>query len=260
LRCSIVKACSRQSSFLPADLKDFMKPPSPSIRIPAKIARDLGIKIVSGRFKVGAVLDGEIEASGQRQVSRSAYREAVRILVAKGLVESRPRIGTRVSPQHKWHLLDPDILSWIFSREPQEALVSSLFELRKLIEPEVARLAALRRSPQQLGDLKEAIDEMERSTLHTSKGREADQNFHTVLLAASGNAFLAAMSSSVAAAVAWTTVFKQRTQRLRRDPVPDHRRVYEAVAASNPALAYTAMSDLLELALSDTTMSPTRKR
>jgi len=235
-----------------------MEPRSASPRIPAKIARDLGIKIVSGRFKVGDVLEGEVEASGQRQVSRSAYREAIRILVAKGLVESRPRTGTRVSPQHKWHLLDPDILSWIFSREPRVELVSSLFELRKLIEPEVARLAALRRSPEQLAELKEAVGQMERSTLHTSKGRAADQNFHTVLLLASGNIFLVTLSSSIAAAVAWTTAFKQRTQRLRRDPVPDHRRVYEAVAAGNPALAYTAMTDLLELALSDTTNRPSR--
>ena len=236
-----------------------MKPQSASIRIPAKIARDLGIKIVSGRFKVGAVLDGEVEASGQRRVSRSAYREAVRILVAKGLVESRPRIGTRVSPREKWQLLDPDVLSWIFSREPKEDLVSSLFELRKLVEPEVARLGALRRSPEQLAELKDALDEMERSTLHTSKGREADQKFHAVLLLASGNAFLATMSSSVTAAVAWSTIFKQRTQRLRRDAVPDHRQVYEAVAAGNPARAYTAMTELLELALSDTTMTPARK-
>ena len=214
---------------------------------------------MSGRFKVGAVLEGEVEASNGRRISRSAYREAVRILGAKGLVESRPRIGTRVSPQQNWHLLDPDVISWIFSREPTEYLVRSLFELRKLIEPEVARLAALRRSPKQLVELKEALDEMERSTLRTSTGRRADQTFHAVLLSASGNAFLATMSSSIAAAVAWTTIFKQRTRRLRRDPIPDHRLVYEAIAMSDPALAYTAMTGLLELALSDTTKSPARR-
>jgi DNA-binding FadR family transcriptional regulator len=238
-----------------------MKPPAAlSIRIPAQIARDLGGKIVSGRFKVGAVLDGEIEASDQRRVSRSAYREAVRILVAKGLVESRPRIGTRVSAQEKWHLLDPDVLSWVFAQEPREELVTSLFELRKLVEPEVARLAAQRRAPEHLKAMKAALDEMERSTLHTSKGRQADQAFHAALLSASGNAFLAAMTSSVTAAVAWSTVFKNRTQRLRRDPVPDHRRVYDAVLAGNPARAHAAMTDLLELALSDTTTPPARKK
>src|SRR5882757_7805797 len=99
-----------------------------SMRIPATIAGDLGAKIVSGRLKAGSILDGEVEASGQRQVSRSAYREAVRILVAKGLVESRPKIGTRVSPLGQWHLLDPDVLSWMFAREPHPHLLTSLFE------------------------------------------------------------------------------------------------------------------------------------
>jgi DNA-binding FadR family transcriptional regulator len=229
-----------------------MKPPTPSIRIPAKIARDLGIKIVSGRIAVGAILDGEVAASGRRQVSRSAYREAVRILVAKGLVESRPKIGTRVSTLDKWNLLDPDVLSWMFAREPEPHLLANLFELRKLVEPEVARLAALRRSPEQLAQLSAAVDTMERQTLHTSQGRLADQTFHATMIAASGNAFLASMSSTVTAAVAWSTIFKSRTQRLRRDAVPDHRKVLDAVAAGDPAGAHSAMTQLLELAFTDT--------
>jgi len=88
-----------------------MEQANPAIRIPHKIATDLGTKIVSGRLKPGTILDGEIEASGERKVSRSAYREAVRILVAKGLVLSRPKTGTRVTELENWHLLDPDVLS-----------------------------------------------------------------------------------------------------------------------------------------------------
>src|SRR3546814_6993652 len=78
------------------------------------------------------------------------YREAVRILAAKGLVESRPKTGTRVSPQAKWHLLDPDVLSWIFEFEPGDDLLASLFELRKIVEPEAAALAAQRRTEAQV--------------------------------------------------------------------------------------------------------------
>ena len=237
-----------------------MKSPTPSIRIPAKIARDLGIKIVSGRIAVGAILDGEVAASGRRQVSRSAYREAVRILVAKGLVESRPKIGTRVSTLDKWNLLDPDVLSWMFAREPEPHLLASLFELRKLVEPEVARLAAQRRSPEQLTQLSAALETMERQTLHTAQGRLADQAFHAALIAASGNAFLASMSSTVTAAVAWSTIFKSRTQRLRRDAVPDHRKVLDAVAAGDAYGAHAAMTQLLELAFADTVFAPAGKK
>ena len=89
-----------------------------ALRLHGTIARDIGMQIVSGRFRPGNVLDGEVEASEQRKVSRTAYREAVRILAAKGLVHSRPRVGTRVSAVEQWHLLDPDVLSWVFAGEP----------------------------------------------------------------------------------------------------------------------------------------------
>ena len=74
----------------------------------------------------GHILNGEVDASDRLKVSRTAYREAVRILAAKGLVESRPKVGTRVSPPERWHLLDPDVLSWIFEQEPDDRPVERL--------------------------------------------------------------------------------------------------------------------------------------
>jgi DNA-binding FadR family transcriptional regulator len=223
------------------------------IRIPGKIAEELGGKIVSGQLKPGTVLDGEIEASGERNVSRSAYREAIRILIAKGLVQSRPKVGTRVTERDQWHLLDPDVLSWIFAREPPLELLKSLFELRKVVEPEAAALAAERRTLVQLNRMGGALEIMTRETLHTAMGRQADNDFHAILLSASENPFLVSLSSSVTAAVAWSTAFKQRTERLKRDAVPDHLKVYEAIAARNPQGARTAMVELIELAFTDAT-------
>jgi DNA-binding FadR family transcriptional regulator len=223
----------------------------PAIRIPGKIAAEIGGKIVSGRLKPGTILDGEIEASDERKVSRSAYREAVRILIAKGLVQSRPKIGTRVTDPTLWQLLDPDVLSWIFAKEPPRELLESLFELRKLVEPEAAALAAERRSLEQVNRLGAALEIMARETLHTERGRLADKTFHGILLTASANPFLISLSSSVTAAVAWSTAFKERTQRLRRDAVADHVKVYEAIAARSPSGARAAMIELIELAFSD---------
>ena len=77
------------------------------LRLHGTIARDIGVRIVGGRIAPGSVLEGEIEASERLEVSRTAYREAVRILAAKGLIESRPKLGTRVSEPRHWHLLDP---------------------------------------------------------------------------------------------------------------------------------------------------------
>lgn len=231
-----------------------------ALRIHGTIARDLGIHIVSGRYKPGEVLNGEIAASDRLHVSRTAYREALRMLSAKGLVESRPKTGTRVSPREKWQMLDPDVLSWIFEFEPADDLVTSLFELRKIVEPEAARLAAERRTEAHIAIMAEALEGMEKHTLAVEEGRLADQNFHAALLDASNNPFLVTLTSGVGAAVAWTTIFKQRHSPLRRDPLPDHRRVFEAVAAGDPAAAHKAMSDLVDMALLDTTGSRKAKR
>ena len=119
-----------------------------ALRLHGAIARDIGVRIVSGRIAPGQVLNGEIEASERLQVSRTAYREAVRILAAKGLIQSRPKLGTRVSEPQHWHLLDPDVIRWIFSDTPDERLLSALFELRTVVEPAAAALAAQRRTPE----------------------------------------------------------------------------------------------------------------
>jgi len=228
----------------------------PRLRIPGTIARDLGVKIVSGKLKPGTILDGEIAASDQRKVSRSAYREAVRILTAKGLVRSKPKTGTWVNPRRDWHLLDPDVLSWIFQVEPDYGLLVNLFELRRMVEPEAAALAAQRRSAAHLKSMSEALTGMANFTLVTKQGRDADQDFHAALLEASGNDFLATLTASITAAVNWSTVFKQRIEPLKRDPVPDHRKVYDAVAAGNPTAARRAMAELVDLAFFDTTNAP----
>ena len=71
------------------------------------IARDLGISIVTGQREPGTILPSEVELAEQFHVSRSAIRESMRILTAKGLVESRQKAGTRVRDRNEWHLLDP---------------------------------------------------------------------------------------------------------------------------------------------------------
>jgi DNA-binding FadR family transcriptional regulator len=227
---------------------------SGSLRLHGTIARDLGVRIVSGRIAPGSILDGEIEASERLKVSRTAYREAVRILAAKGMVESRPKFGTRVSEAWRWHLLDPDVISWIFSADqPDERLLEALFELRTIIEPGATALAATRRTEAHLQALRRALDRMAERSLAGPAGQAADREFHSLLLEASGNAFLASFTSGVAAGVAWTTIYKQRKSPLARDPIPDHQRVYEAVAKRDPAAARAAMTRLIRLALLDTT-------
>jgi DNA-binding FadR family transcriptional regulator len=236
--------------------------PIRALRLHGTIARKLGIAILAGEYKPGDLLDSEIAASEQFAVSRTAYREAVRILAAKGLVDARPKVGTRINPQSKWNLLDPDVLEWTFESEPDMALLNSLFELRNVVESAAAGLAAQRRSASHLKSMRTALDGMAEYTLATPQGRQADLDFHTTLLEATDNPFIISLTSGVNAAIRTTTIFKQRKRPLRRDPLPDHLRVFTAIADKDAPKAQKAMSELIELARADIPASrrPERRR
>ncbi|UVO53784.1 FadR/GntR family transcriptional regulator [Sphingomonas sp. SUN039] len=221
-------------------------------RIHQAIARSLGTAILSGRYRPGDSFEGEIEQSLALGVSRTPYREAIRILVAKGLLESRPRAGTHVTPRARWNLLDPDVLAWTFSGEPDVNFVRGLFELRGIIEPAAASLAARRRTEEQVEAMRQSLAAMERYGLSTEDGRTADQQFHRSILEATHNPALASLASSVGAAVDWTTRYKQRHQLLPRDPLPEHLAVFAAIEASDADRAHGEMDELLRLAFEDT--------
>jgi len=221
-------------------------------RLHGAIAHKLGVAILSGEYAPGDTLSGEVVFSEALGVSRSAYREAVQVLSAKGLVESRPKAGTRVLPRNRWNVLDPDVLGWAFAGEPDIGFIRGLFELRGIVEPAAAALAAARRDRAQLRAMKDALAGMTRHTLASEAGRAADRDFHDAILNATGNDSLVVLSASIGAAVNWTTQFKQRARGLPRDPIPEHRRVYDAIAAGNPTAASDAMRTLVDLALADT--------
>jgi DNA-binding FadR family transcriptional regulator len=226
-----------------------------ALRLHGSIARKLGISIVSGRFKPGDLLHGEIVSSERFAVSRTAYREAVRILAAKGLVAARPKVGTRINARSKWNLLDPDVLDWTFESEPDVQLLNSLFELRNVVESAAAGMAAKRRSAAHLKAMRAALDGMATHTLATEAGRQADLDFHATLLSATNNPFIISLTNGVNAAIRTTTIFKQRKRPLRRDPLPDHLRVFAAIAARKAGEARQAMSELIKLARIDTPAS-----
>jgi len=224
----------------------------PGRRLHGALAHKLGTDILAGVFAPGDVLPGEVAFSEELEVSRSAYREAIQVLTAKGLVASRPKAGTKVLPRDRWNLLDPDVLGWAFAGEPDTQFVRSLFELRAIVEPSAARLAAMRRDKADLKAMKDALATMRSETLTTEAGCAADREFHNAILQATRNSALVTLSASIGAAVKWTTQFKQRSRALPRNPMPDHVRVYDAIAAKDGEAAAQAMHELIELALDDT--------
>src|SRR5205807_5095145 len=110
-----------------------------------RVVEWIGLRIVSGEFADGSQLPNEAELAARLNVSRGGVREAVKALAAKGLVEPRPRLGTRVLPRPEWNLMDREVISWHGGVGATEFL-NDLLELRLMVEPGTAALAAERAS------------------------------------------------------------------------------------------------------------------
>ena len=222
------------------------------LRINGRTARDLGIAILNGQYPPGGNLPNEVDASTRLGISRTAYREAIRTLAAKGLVSSRPKTGTAVNPRSSWNLLDPDILEWAFEEQPSEDFVLALFELRGIVEPAAAALAAERRTTAQLAVMGHALEEMAKHGFDARPGQIADRRFHEQILAATGNEMVIALTRTISTAVEATTLFKHRRAVIQeRDPLPEHQELYAAIAERDPERARTATTIVIRLALED---------
>jgi DNA-binding FadR family transcriptional regulator len=228
-------------------------------RLHQSLARELGTKIVSGEYRPGESLPGEIAASQTRQVSRNAYREAVRILAAKGLVESRQKAGTLVTERSRWNLLDPDVLDWTLSSNPAPAFSDALFELRSIVEPAAASLAAQRRSEADLSAMEKALEDMRHHDPDSPEGEQADELFHEAIFAAAGNDVLRRLASIISASVKFVAEFK-REQHIDRDTWPDHKALFEAIRSRRSGQAHDAMMFLIAHAREDVEGAPPQRR
>ena len=189
----------------------------------------MGWDILSGRLKPGLLLKSDIEASKRLGVSRTAYREAMQILSAKGLVQSQPRVGTRVNSPEKWQLFDRDILSWLFEFEPNQRILDDFFEFRRIVEPQVAALAAARRTEDQLETMRRALADMRTNKFTSEPGRLTAADFHGMLLQAADNVFLSTLACGLAPAMAWKAGHEKRENpAFSNDPL-DYEQVLRAL-------------------------------
>jgi GntR family galactonate operon transcriptional repressor len=206
-------------------------------------------RVLGGELPEGATLD--IEALQQELgVSLTALRESLKVLAAKGLVGARQKRGTFVRERSEWNLLDPDVLRWQFSAQADTKLLGSLDEVRGIIEPAAVRLAASRRTDDDLARLDEALEAM--SGAHDSVSEiESDLAFHRALLAATHNELLERMQSVLESALAARDQLVHGAGGTSDDPVPSHRAVLDAVRRQDAGAAEQAMRALLDKAASD---------
>ena len=169
-----------------------------------KLVNRLGREIVAGRVGVSDILPNEGALSSELQISRTAVREAIKMLTAKGLVGSRPRRGTEVRPVSDWNLLDSDVLRWLRESPPDREIVVELLELRLGFEPEAAALAARRADPAHLARIEETYGFMRESAAGRYDPVEADCRFHEAVVAATRNRFYQPLGSLVRTAISLT--------------------------------------------------------
>jgi len=216
------------------------------------ITTTLARQILSGAFRPGDRLPNENELGVQLGVSRTALRESIRTLAGKGLVESRPRTGTYVLPQEAWNHMDPDLLTWREGLEVDVEFMNSLLEVRRIIEPSAAALAAERATGHDLGRLQDSYDMMCRTSAQDiERSICADEAFHVAVLASSHNLFLINFGAMIGAAL--RTAFRLTTSASDDygGTLHVHGDVLEAIRMRRPAAAKEAMEKLLFIASAD---------
>lgn len=217
-----------------------------------RIANTLGERIVAGLHPPSSPLPTEIELCASLSVSRSALREAFKLLAAKGLIISRQKVGTLVRPRAEWNMLDPEVLAWSLHAAPTDAFVTGLFEVRKIVEPSAAALAAERRSAEGLARIERALSDMVRLQGSSTALIEADLRFHQSILDATGNLFLASFGAVIESSLqasfrlGWSSGHQPPEYALRQ-----HQGVMEAIRDGRGADAYGVMTQLLRSAMED---------
>ncbi|MCO6051581.1 FadR family transcriptional regulator [Mesorhizobium sp. RP14(2022)] len=209
---------------------------------------DLGCDIVGGRYLENTNLPGDTELMERFGVSRTVLREALKTLSAKGLIQAKAKIGTRVRERRFWNLFDPDILTWHVEAGADRAFLSHLSEMRMALEPEAAALAAERRTNAQSRDLFLWVERMGEARTEISLFVEADLRFHIAVAEASGNPFMRSISALIEVALAITFAISSPLPDQARHAltVSRHRAIADAIERRDAKAARAAMRVVID--------------
>lgn len=208
----------------------------------AHVVEELGRRIVRGDLRPGAPFPNEADLGREFGASRSVIREAVKSLAAKGLLESRTRTGIRVLAPRYWNLLDLEVLRWRYSAMAPVQFFRELFEVRAMIEPQAAALAAERASAEDLAEIAQAYTAMAAADLAGGAAIEADLRFHQAILAAGHNDLLLQMGNLIGVGLVISYQISSDTFTVF---LPHHKSVLDAIQARRPDAGRRTMERLL---------------
>jgi len=211
----------------------------------------LGEAIVAGRYSVGASVPPEPVLCVELGVSRTVVREAVKSLIAKGLMTTGPKVGTRVLSSDHWNWFDPDVIGWQSKAGLTAEFLRDLQDLRRVVEPAAMRLAAERATAQDLAEIELAYAGMKRAVEGGGDYVTYDLRFHQGLLRACRNRMLVQMSKALGALLRTSFEISTRRKDGPLHSLPLHREVLDAVVAHDPDRAEIAIRVLIDGARTD---------
>jgi DNA-binding FadR family transcriptional regulator len=212
----------------------------------SQVVQQLGQLIVSGKLAPGEGLPREDLLAEKLAVSRTALREAMKVLVAKGLIESRQRTGARVREAIHWKQLDQDVLAWRCASMPTNDFIDKLVEMRELIEPGAAAAAAKRRTTAQLAALKAAYEAMAAAP-DLDAWAEADLAFHETMLQATNNELMVSLFTVIETALGQYFLLSARNAPDFKAALPNHGKVLDAIRRKQPEAAREAMLEMVDV-------------
>ncbi|WP_258770001.1 MULTISPECIES: FadR/GntR family transcriptional regulator [Bradyrhizobium] len=205
----------------------------------------LGREIARDLIPEGAALPPEPDLEARFGVGRGVVREAIKILAGKGLVSVRPRHGTHVLPRCEWSLLDRDVLSWLVGEsEPDRDLLLAIQEVRSIIEPAAAALAAVRSTKDDRRRINAALAAMHTAPDQTS-AVAADKAFHLAILDATHNPVLQGFRGAIDTILSMVFHVAVGSVGWFKENLPNHAAAARAIESGDAEKARIAMERVL---------------
>lgn len=209
------------------------------------LAEKLAQRILKGEFAPGTILPGEMELGELFGVSRTAVREAVKTLTAKGMVLPRPRIGTRVMPQNNWNFLDKELLGWWMTEDNFPEVITYFLVMRTCLEPQACALAAQYGTDAQKAALKSTLNEMValKTAFERQRWVDIDVAYHEQIYEMSGNPFLTSFATLFHSIYYnyFSSITHNQVVQLER-----HQMIVDAIIKGDAGRAASACRELLQ--------------
>ncbi len=215
------------------------------------VVDELGLQIIRGDYRTGGTLPNEDALCKEFDVSRGVLREAMKVLIQKGLIQSRPKTGTFICPRSSWNVFDPDVLIWKYQSGNKMEFLKNIMEVRQIIETEATKLAAERACEEDIEQIRGIYNEM----VETIKNGAAysgedfiliDIKFHAAILDACGNELIAQIGYTMRQALLTARQSDRHDFEAQKNTLPSHLAILNAIANHAPTEAHRASQEHIE--------------